>query len=230
MKTLTALLLWVGYKAQTHFLFHISLRNWLWGLVVVPLALSWLHRLSWLYAVPLSLLGALLLAALKVVRRGGFLIFEPAPVVEISAPMASIEVDEQISCRASGHFAVANKQRTMVDEPGQISAVRTREHVVSVHLEPTRFLLLARSLNEESGWWYTFFMPEQVQHIETGYVRCGLRARYGLAIQYQPEERSANPEMIYLWFDGIRALCRVLNTLSTDVPAEAFTQSVSAHD
>lgn len=230
MKTLTALLLALGYKAQTHFLFHISLRNWLWGLTLVPPALSWLHRLSWLYAVPLSLLGALLLAEIEVARRAGFLIFEPTPVSKISAPLAPIEVDEQVPCRASGRFSVANKQRAMVDEHGQISAVRTREHIVSVRIEQTRFLLLARSLHEEAGWWYAFFMPEQVQHIETGYVRCGLRSRHGLAIQYQPAEESASPETVYLSFDGICDLHRVLDNLRMDVPAEAFAQALAVRD
>ena len=230
MKTLTALLLALGYKAQTHFLFHISLRNWLWGLTLVPPALSWLHRLSWLYAVPLSLLGALLLAEIEVARRAGFLIFEPAPVSKISVPVAPIQVDEQVSCRVSGRFGVANKQRAMVDEQGQISAVRTREHVVSVRIEQTRFLLLARSLHEETGWWYVFFMPAQVQHIETGYVRCRLRSRHGLAIQYQPTEEAGPPETIYLSFDSIHDLHRVLENLRVDVPAEVFAQAASARD
>jgi hypothetical protein len=230
MKTLTALLLAISYRAQTHFLFHISLRNWLWGLVLVPPALSWMHRLSWLYAVPLSLLGALLLAAIEVARRAGFLRFEPAPVSKISAPVVPIQVDEQVSCRVSGHFGVANKQRTMVDEQGQISAVRTRERVVSVRIKQTRFLLLARSLQEETGWWYVFFMPAQVQHIETGCVRCGLRSRHGLAIQYQPAKESAPPEMVYLSFDSIHDLHRVLVGLRMDVPAEAFAQAASVPD
>ena len=36
MKAIVGLLLYVGYKVQHHYLFRISLRNWLWVLLVAP--------------------------------------------------------------------------------------------------------------------------------------------------------------------------------------------------
>ena len=137
---IVGLLLALGYKLQHHYLMRISLRDWLWVLLVAPPAVALLRRLSWIYAILLSLLAALLLAGIEWTRRRGYIIFEPAQLDLSAETLPSLRIDEQVPCRASGLFAVGDKQRYMVNEAAWISYVRTREHIVMVLLKQTRFL------------------------------------------------------------------------------------------
>jgi hypothetical protein len=229
VKRVAALLLSFGYKMQTHFVLHISLRNWLWGLAFVPAAAAFLRRLPWLHAVLLSLLGALLLAGIELARQNGYLVFEPAVLRAGAGPLPRIEVDELVPCHASGPFAVADRQRYMVNERAQISYVRTREHIVMAHIARTRFLLFARSTSEDVGWWYVFIKPDRVQHVETGHILCGFRSRPGLEIRYLAGEKAGQLGTVYLGFDDVRDLVRVLDDLRLDVAAAAFEGPAPAH-
>ena len=79
----------------------------------------------------------------------------------------------------------------------------------------------------EVGCWYTFFTPQDVQRVETGHILCGIRAQPGLAVRYRlVEEREGTEtrnqvETIYLAFDDLDALQRVLDDLSLDVAPSA---------
>jgi hypothetical protein len=225
VKRLVAWLLYLSYKVQTHFFLRVSLRDWLWAVTFVPLAAAVIRRLTWLQAVPLSLLGVLLLLGIEWARRKEYLVFEPTSIGQHEAAQPPIEIDEQLPCRAFGLFAVANKRRTMVNECAQVSYVRTREHIVMVLLKRTRFLLLARSLAAEEGWWYVFIQPEQVQRLETGDILCGIRSRPGVAIHYRSAEKPGQTNTLYLVFSKVSDLQRLLNDLRRDVCAEAFVQA-----
>ncbi len=222
MTRLGAVLLYLAYKMQNHFFFRISLRDWLWGLVFVPPIAGLLNRLTWPRAIPLSLLGTVLLIGIEWARRQGYLIFVPEDVTAPAGALPLIAVDEQMPCRASGLFAVTGRKRHMVNEHAQISYVRTREHVVMTRLRRTRFLLFARSLAGEAGWWYVFFLPEHVQRVQTGHVLCGLRSRPGLSIRYLCAERGGREEVFVLAFERTDDLRRVLRDLERDAPADAF--------
>jgi hypothetical protein len=87
-------------------------------------------------------------------------------------------------------------------------------------LDPTRFLLLARSLDMDTGWWYVFFVPRRVLRVQTGRVLCGLRSCPGLEICYQPTEGKGREETVYLAFDDVDVLRRVLDDLRLDAAAE----------
>jgi hypothetical protein len=159
-------------------------------------------------------LAALLLAGIEWTRQRGHIIFEPAQLDLDTETLPSIGIDEQVPCRASGSFVVSERTRYMVNETAWISYVRTREHIVMVHLEQTRFLLLTRSLATDVGYWYVFFFPQDVTGIEMGNVVCGVRSRPGLAIRYQPPEKREEHEIV-LAFDDTSALRRVLDDLRT---------------
>jgi hypothetical protein len=216
LKAIVGLLLYVGYKVQHHYLLRISLRNWLWALLVVPPGAAFLRRMTWLQAILFSLLAVLLLAGIEWTRRKGYMVFEPAQLDLRAAARAPIEIDEQVPCQASGPFAVSDKRRHMVNERAWISYVRTREHIVMAYLKRTRFLLLARSLTTDVGYWYMYFTPEHVQHVEMGYVLCGVRSRPGLAIRYLSQEKPGQEKTVYLAFDDMDALQRVLDDLRKD--------------
>jgi hypothetical protein len=216
---------------QTHYLFRISFRNWLWALLVVPPSAAALRRMTWVQAILLSLLAMLLLAGIEWTRYKGYMIFESAPLDLSTVPrQPPVEIDEQVPCRASGPFAVGDKRRHIINERAWVSYVRTREHIVMVYLKRTRFLLLARSLATDVGYWYVFFAPEHVQCVETGHVLCGIRSRPGLAIRYLSQEECGQEKMVYLTFDDTDVLRRVLDDLRIDVAVEAFDREVGGTD
>ena len=222
MNKVLGLLLYASYRLQYHYFFQISLRNWLWALVFTPLVAAFVRGMAWLSAIPLSVLGALLLLGIDWSRRRGYAIFESAPLEANSETRPPVQVDEQVPCRAFGLFSVEGKRRTMVNEPARISYVRTREHIVMLYLKQTRFLLLTRSAGAEVGCWYAFFTPQDVQRMETGHILCGIRARPGLSVRYRSvEEREGKKDRnqiktVTLAFDDVDTLQRVLDDLKLD--------------
>jgi hypothetical protein len=219
MKRITALLVNFCYKLQHHYVMQISLRNWLWFLIVVPPVVAILGRLSWIRAILLFLLGGLMLLGVEWARQKRYLVFEPTALEQDAVVPVLIQPDEQIAGRVSGLFAVGGKQRYVVNGIAQLSYVRTREHIVMTYIKQTRFLLLARSVKQDVGWWYVFFHPSHVQRVETGYVWCGARARPGLALSYLPEGQPGQDATIYMAFADVGAVWRVIANLCIDVPS-----------
>jgi hypothetical protein len=155
-------------------------------------------------------------------RRKGYLIFESTPLDQVSEPQSPIKLDEQVVGWAFGPFAVGAKQKYLINVAAQLSYVRTREHIVMARVEKTRFLLLASSANGDAGWWYTFFMPDRVKRVETGYIWCGIKVRPGLALSYQTREMPDQKVTIYLTFADVDRVQRVVADLRIDVPLQAI--------
>jgi len=217
-----AWLLYLGYKLENHYLFDISLRNWLWALLVAPPAAAALRYLSWFVAMPLSLLGTSLLLETTWAKRKGFLVFRPASVGHGDPGHPPLLVDEAIPCRACGTFAVGGRHRYLVNEEAMLSYVRTREHILMAVVKRTRFLLLARSQRKEAGCWYVFFAPDRVRQVIEGCMACGGRMCPGLAIIYQPDDQADREETAYVAFDNPDSLTRVIADLRVDAPPSAF--------
>lgn len=215
-------MLYLAYKLQVHYLFQISLRNWLWALLVVPPLAALFRRLDWLPALLLSLLGVLLLLGIEAGRRLGYMQFEPGRLDLEPGPSLPVGIEQEIPCRASGHFAVGDKRRDMVNEPAALLKLRTRERVVMVRLKRTRFLLLARTAEAEAGCWYVFFTPEQVREIQTGRVHAGYKARPGLAVRYRVAEQGEGAGVVFLAFDDPTNLQRALDDLHLDIDSDKW--------
>jgi hypothetical protein len=234
MKRVAALLLYLYYKLEVHYVMQISLKNWLWLLVALPPVLAFLRYLSWPIAVFLSLVGLLSLAGAAWAKRSRYLVFEPAqisdgdptlpssPATARAAMRAAMRVDEPVRCWAYGSFAVEGKQRAIVNELAQVSFVRTREHIVMAYVRRTRFLLMAGSAKGEVGWWYAFFMPDLVREVQPGYVSCGFRTRPGLKLGYESKGELGQVKEVYLVFEDPGAMLRMVDNLRRDVAAEAF--------
>jgi len=234
MNRLTALLFYLCYKLEAHYVMQVSLKNWLWLLVVLPPVLAFLRYLSWPIAILVSLVGVLSLLGTLWARRSRYLVFEPAQMGDggpdlVSSPAGmpagtpdAMRVDEQVKCWASGSFAVEGKRRVIVNEVAQVSFVRTREHIVMAYVRRTRFLLLAASSKGEVGWWYVFFMPQLVREVQPGYLSCGLKTRPGLRLGYESKEEPGQVEEVYLAFEDARSVQRMLDNLRRDVAAQAF--------
>jgi hypothetical protein len=219
---IVAPLLTLAYKMQHHFFLRISLRNWLWALVVIPPAAALVDRMGWGSAIALAVLGALLLVGVEWARRRGYQVFVAEDVALPAGAQPSIEVDTVVRCRVSGLFAVGKHKRTMLDEEAVFTYVRSREHILMARLRQTRFWLLSRSQAAESGWWYIFFRPEQVTLVQVGHVLWGFRSHPALAIRYRCEQRKNQEETVYLTAQDPETLGRIWEDLRRDVPMDVF--------
>jgi len=214
----------IAYKLENHYLFKISLANWIWALLAVPPVIALVGRLAWWTAILLSLLVGLVLVGTQLAKKNGYITFEAAPMESTGEEPAPLGVDEPIGGWASGPFSVGNKQKIVVDSAAEYSYVSTREHIVMARVNHARFLLLFPSMKAETGLWYVFFMPAAIQRVQTGIIRCGLRARPGMAIQYRPEERPERAETFYLGFADVETLRRVRADIAADAPPQVFQE------
>jgi hypothetical protein len=227
MKRAAALYLYLSYKLETHYWLQVSLKNWLWLVVVGPPVLAWLQKMSWMVALLASTAGALLLAGTQWAKSKHYTIFTPDGTVSMASQTPTpIQVDEQIRCRAFGQFAVEAKERFVVNEDAQISFVRTREHIVMAYVRRTRFLLLATSLKKDVGWWYVFVMPDRLQEVRLGTLYCGFTSQTALALFYRPEKEPDRVHELYLAFKDAETRQRVLDDLRRDAPATAPVQQI----
>jgi hypothetical protein len=221
VKVALGLWLQLSYQIEYHYVMRISLRSWLWAVILLPLGAAAVGRLSWTPATVVSALGLMLWAWGEWAKRRGYALFMPDPVASPSSP-PPLDVDEPLACRASGPFAVGGNERAMLNEPARVFYVRTREHVVQVHLQPSRFLLLAPSLPGEEGYWYVFFQPSAAEQLQVGRVQRGLRWDPALAITYRSPDRDGQRETVYLAFSDPLGLHRVLAELRAHLPQEAL--------
>lgn len=225
------------YQLAHHRLLGLSLRNWIWALVVLPPLVAWIGRLSWMWGILLPVLGAVLLAAAEGARRRQYVVFAPtrraAPDGHVSeeserptqagvpGSVTSLEVDQPLRCWVSGRLGVEDKERALAGERASISFVHTREHVVMAQVRRTRFLLLAPVSGTEIGYWYAFFHPRDLKEIARGTLYNGFSARPGLRLGY-PGEEGGQSVQLYLGFEDAGAQQRLLDDLRLDAPAEAF--------
>jgi hypothetical protein len=217
------------YMLETHYWLGVSLKNWLWPVLVAPPALAALGYLAWPAALLASLGAALLLAGAEWARRRQYVVFaadeqgaNPADRAAAGGgpSLAPLCVDEQLRCRAFGRFAVEDKQRHVIHADAQLSFVRTREHIVMAYVRPTRFLLLAASLKKDVGWWYVFMTPKRLLEVQPGILRCGFQTHVALRICCRAEEDRV--QEVYLGFADVETRQRVIDDLRRDAPSEAF--------
>ncbi len=211
-----------SYKLDNHYLGQVSLRNSLWFPIVLFPALALFKQTSWWIAALVSITGILLYAGVAIAKKRGYLIFEPSPLERVSVAQTPLKADEQIHGWASGRVAVAGNEKLVLGEKAQLLFVPTREHIVMVKLERTRFLLLARSSRGEEGWWYAFIKPKQVLKVETGRIAHGLKTRPALALTYRSGEKAGQKETLYFACAGVAGLWRIIDDLRIDVAPHAF--------
>jgi hypothetical protein len=170
------------------------------------------HLLTWPWAVGVMTVALALTVVVRLIGRQGYIIFHARSFAPLQ--VAPPQVDEKVEGRASGYFEVGGKRRYFVESLTYFSTVETREHILMARIPHTRFLLIATSPRDEVGWWYVFFHPRMVQAVRTGEIHFGMRPRPALQVTYQADNSSA--QTVYLSFDDVTSLQRVLSDLQLD--------------
>jgi hypothetical protein len=126
MRRMAGWFLHLCYKLESHYVSQISIKNWIWAWVVVPWGVALFRRLSWWYAIPLSLAGLLLWTGIMVTRRKGDLLFEPAP-------LAQNQIVYKIMAQTGYHLSVSGQKTPPRRGLEQVSPASEKKYI---HLPP----------------------------------------------------------------------------------------------
>jgi len=212
---LLGLLGWISYNFARHRIAGIPLAWWLLAFAVawpVLLAVGTVPATAWSIAV--AVLAALLLAAIAVGARNGYVVFRPA-AARPDVTGRPLRPEEKVPARATGVFEVSGMTHYLADARAWFETVETREHIVIVWNPLSRFLLFAQTPKHLAGMWYAFFQPSHIRALEPGQMSFGGRIRPALRIAYQSEDAKARAHL-YLAFDNEENLAAVLDDLLRD--------------
>ncbi len=214
---LLGLLGWISYNCTRHRIAGIPLTLWLMAFAVAWPALLILGSVrvtAW--SIAAAVLAVLLLAAIALGARNGYVVFRPAgerPAI----PGRPLKPEEKVPTRATGVFEVSGMTHYLADARAWFETVETREHIVIVWNPLSRFLLFAKTPKHLAGMWYAFFQPSHIRTLQAGQMAFGGRVRPALRIAYQSEDAKARAHL-YLAFDNEENLATVLDDLCRDAP------------
>jgi hypothetical protein len=112
---------------------------------------------------------------------------------------------EKVALRASGVFEVGEQRCYYVEARGSLEATELGERVLMVQVKPLSLLGFLGSREEEWGWWYIFFRPEELATPVSGRLCFGWRPRPALRLSYRGQDRP----LAYLSFEDPRTRDRV---------------------
>ena len=131
---------------------------------------------------PIALAGLALWAALVILlRRRRFVLFKVDSEFH-PPPSRKLELFSRVPLRASGAFSVNQRTRYFVEAPGSIEATEFGERILMAEARRVSILGLLRSPEDEWGWWYMFFRPEDVRSLQAGRLHFGWRPRPALRL------------------------------------------------
>lgn len=224
-------LLRLGYRLWQHRIGPWSLGYWPLLVGTIWLASAY-RRVTWPCALTFSAVALALAGIMLIARQQGYLRFRQDESLAAHLPpgVAAIEPDEKIPIRASGLLEVKDARRYLVEAEADFATMETREHIVMARIPHSRMWLVARSLEEDEGWWYAFVRPAHIRRIRTGWLCHGLRPRPALELVYQrrrlvagksqPKE-IATEETVYLSVAESLTLHRLLEDLARDAGQES---------
>lgn len=163
-------------------------QSFLRWLQILLLGLGGAGLLNWLPGGWLSMGAAILLvvglaAAQRYWRSRDFVEFSPEETPLVTP--ASLPASAKLPIWASGYFSVENKHQHFTWLQGFFRTFPSREHAVICLKQPTTHLGIGKSSANETGMWYSFFKPEEVEEVRWGEIRFGRERLMGLSIAYR---------------------------------------------
>ena len=218
-------LLRLFYRLRRHLWGGWPLSRWLGLLFLGDALLALLY--GWPVFWPAALLGGLYglyLLFLAWAARKRYVCFRPAALPSPHKTLRPLRSEELIPLRASGWFTVEGRGRYYADLEADFETMGTREHIILGRVIPSRFGGLGRWPADELGWWYIFFQPAMIRHLEVGRFCHGSQPRWAIHVVYAPDKETE--ESIYLVFEGVLPLWRVWADLLRDAPPEVRARAL----
>lgn len=211
------------YRLQQHYFAGWTLLRWsVLALIALPvLALTGVIPGGNIAVAATAGFSVAVLFALWLTRRRGYLHFSPvdtAPDFREIEPQ-KLPFPEKIPISISGHFSVGGKTRYFVHESAFYQTFETRERVLMVSIARTRWLLLAQSSAEDTGWWYNFFTADRIQRMERGRLYFGTRPHPALKLHLSPENPGDTPAIFHISTDTPALMSRLIADLRVELGA-----------
>lgn len=207
------------YRLHRHYLGGWTLAQWIvLALLAAPVLAISGGRV--MVAVLAGFSTAILLAFWSA-RRRGYIHFAPTPKPDTNfstiVPQA-LPFDEKLPVRLTGTLAVSGMARHMVCVSAQYQTFQTRERVLMAQIHPHRWLHLFPVSGTETGWWYAFFTPDRLQHVESGWLHFGRHPHPAIHLTLTPEEPSSAPVEFYISTSSPHEIEKLLADLKADRP------------
>ncbi len=156
----------------------------------------------------------------------------PLPVLKDSP----LEVSEKLPIYATGLLNVEGRYQHFSALPGFYRTFATGEHAILCRVPERNWLGFLRWPAEETGMWYAFVNPSDLEQLAWGSLHFGESSYPALAVEYRleipPGPRRKKPEVrketIYLASPEPRDAQRLYIDLLNNLPAEKIVTSLSA--
>ena len=210
----------------------VRLPQWLLLIAAALWAPGWLPGRWWVTGLCLAALLALQIALVHL-RRRDFVFFTAGALPAVTP--AALNAKPKIPIYATGQFSVENKSQHFTWLTGFYRTFATREHALICQVAERTLLPIGRWPESETGLWYVFFTPPEIQQVRWGRLTFGRAALPAIAVTYrsttQPSQRrrtrDASDATVYLAFqqadDGRTILADLLYDQRRDrspAPAE----------
>jgi hypothetical protein len=223
------------YNLERHRLFRVRLHRWLIFLcLILPLAMWFrLWGASYFTSAFSTLIAAGVLVAMWWARRQRYVRFvdcvQSGPATYSLAAEEStrraasqhstdlpLAASSKVRVQATGFFEVSGRRRYFVEARADYTTFETREHCVMARIPLSRFLLLSKSNEDETGWWYIFFQPSMIRSVEAGLLYFGRRPRPALRLEVAHDDNHKG-EVLHLSFETEATRSRVMADLRHDI-------------
>ena len=217
------------YKLYRHRWNGMPMSRWVIAVLGILALVAWRGWLPvdprWDLWVSGAALGAAILFAGIIVaaRRRNFIAFHLHP--DPPGEPVPLTPGDKLPVHASGRFGVENRYRPFTWLQGFYRTFATREHAIICLVPSSRFLLLGRWPETETGMWYIFVQPDTIHRVRFGEVRFGRTSAPGVAIDYTlhiPKRGRFRParnlsETAYLACDSAADAARIYTDLRQDL-------------
>lgn len=220
----TGVLFWLSHRLASHCVAGIRMDLLGAGLCLVAGALAFRSgERHW--AALLLALAATSVAIAAIARRRGYVVFRLDFGADPRALLPLVPPDSELPVRATGHFAIRDQVRYLVEQEAILTTPRSREHIVMARLRRTRLLLIGQSRADSWGWWYQFIKPEDIERVERGAVAHGWHLRPALRVIYENTDCDGNVDagVTLLSFESEEALATAWGDLTLEQRARAAT-------
>lgn len=187
----------------------------------------------------LTMILVLLLLAGQIVislrhRRQQYVTFTSAPLPVLND--TPLEISEKLPIYATGLLSVEGRYQQFSALPGFYRTFATGEHAVLCRAPERNWLGLLSWPPEETGMWYAFINPSDLQRLTWGYLHFGATSHPALAVEYQlelppgPRRKKAEirQELLYLASPDLKDAQRLFIDLLNNLPNDKIATSLSA--
>jgi hypothetical protein len=167
-------------------------------------------------------------------RREHYVTFTSAPLPVLND--TPLEISEKLPIYATGLLSVEGRYQQYSALPGFYRTFATGEHAVLCRVPERTWLGLLSWPAEETGMWYAFINPSDIQRLTWGNLHFGATVHPALAIEYQLEippgprrkKVEIRQELLYLASPNLKDAQRLYIDLLNNLPNDKIVSSLSA--